>query len=73
MGTISFGDNRANRRRERYRRSNRFVLSTDARGRISRRSPLSSGENAVVHGESDKPADVSLLRVVARAERFPFS
>src|SRR5207248_4562970 len=64
----SFGDNRADRRRERYRRSNRFVLSTETRGgEFQGALPISSGENPVVHGESE-PADVSLLRVRRRGE-----
>src|SRR5438045_3592353 len=56
-------DHRTDRGRERHRGSDWDVFSVEARGLdLQGALPVSSGENAVVHGES-VAANVSLFRV----------
>ena len=68
----SFRNNRANRRGERHRGSDRLLFSAEARRREFQGAlSVSSGKNAVVSRQSAAP-NVPLLRLRSGRKRFPF-
>src|SRR5205814_8195617 len=72
-GIDSAGDNRANRRRQRYRGSDRLVFSAETcRSKFQGALPISPGKDAVVHCEPST-ANISLFWLRRGRERFPFS